>query len=86
MIESGVRDYVVTPWYGMCVPVGTPPPILEKLHTDLTSTLRMADVQQRLTDLVIDVAPTSRDEFTAFIRSEIGRWTQVVKDAGIPPQ
>jgi tripartite-type tricarboxylate transporter receptor subunit TctC len=86
MIESGVPDYVVTSWYGMCAPAGTPQPILEKLHTDLTRTLQAPDVQQRLNDLVIEVAPTSRDEFTAFIRSEIARWAQVVKDAGIAPQ
>ena len=86
MIESGVPDYVVTAWYGMCAPAGTPEPILEKLHTDLITTLQAPDVQQRLSDLVIDVAPTSRDEFTAFIRSEIGRWAEVVKNAGIPPQ
>ncbi len=86
MIESGVPDYVVTSWYGMCAPAGTPAPILEKLHADLMKTLTMPDVQQRLNDLVIDVAPTSRDEFTAFIRSEIARWAKVVKDAGIPPQ
>ena len=86
MIESGVPDYVVTSWYGMCAPAGTPQPILEKLHTDLMKTLQAPDVQQRLTDLVIDVAPTSRDEFTAFIRSEMARWAQVVKDAGIPSQ
>ena len=86
MIESGVPDYVVTSWYGMCAPAGTPQPILEKLHADLTRTLQAPEVQQRLTDLVIDVAPTSRDEFTAFIRSEITRWAQVVRDAGISPQ
>jgi tripartite-type tricarboxylate transporter receptor subunit TctC len=49
-------------------------------------TLQAPDVQQRLSDLVIDVAPTSRDEFTAFIKSEIARWGQVVKDTGIPTQ
>ena len=86
MLESGVADYVVTSWYGMCAPAGTPVPILEKLHADLTKTLQAPDVQQRLSDLVIDVAPTSRDEFTEFIRSEIRRWAQVVKDAGIPTQ
>jgi tripartite-type tricarboxylate transporter receptor subunit TctC len=86
MLESGVQDYVVTAWYGMCAPAGTPAPILDKLHADLTKVLQAPDVQQRLTDLVIDVAPTSRDEFAAFIRTEIARWTQVVKDAGIPTQ
>ena len=86
MLESGVADYVVTSWYGMCAPAGTPVPILDKLHADLTKTLQAADVQQRLADLVIDVAPTSRDEFTAFIRSEMARWAKVVKDSGIPTQ
>jgi tripartite-type tricarboxylate transporter receptor subunit TctC len=86
MVESGVSDYVVTSWYGMCAPAATPMPILEKLHADLMKTLQAPDVQQRLSDLVIDVAPTSRDEFTAFIRSEIARWAQVVKEAGIPLQ
>ncbi len=65
---------------------GTPQPILEKLHTDLLKVLQAADVKSRLTGLVIDVAPTSRDEFTALLRAEIARWTQVAKDAGIPPQ
>ena len=86
MIESGVRDHVVTAWYGMCAPAGRAQPILEKLHADLMRTLQAPDVQQRLNDLVIEVAPTSRDEFTAFIRSEIARWAQVVKDAGIAQQ
>ncbi len=44
------------------------------------------DVHQRLNDLVIDVATQSRDEFTAFMRSEAARWAKVVKDAGLPPQ
>jgi tripartite-type tricarboxylate transporter receptor subunit TctC len=86
MLESGVADYVVTSWYGMCAPAATPPPILDKLHADLTKTLQAPDVQQRLADLVIEVAPTSRDEFTAFIRSEMARWAQVVRDSGIPTQ
>ena len=47
MIESGVPDYVVTAWYGMCAPAGTPQPILEKLHTDLIRTLQAPDVRQR---------------------------------------
>jgi tripartite-type tricarboxylate transporter receptor subunit TctC len=36
--------------------------------------------------LVIEVAPTSREEFAQFIRAEVARWAQVIKDAGIPQQ
>jgi tripartite-type tricarboxylate transporter receptor subunit TctC len=86
MIESGIPGYVVTSWYGMCAPAGTPQLIVDKLHTDLLRALEAPEVQQRLSDLVIDIAPTSRDDFTAFIRSELTRWAKVVKDAGIPLQ
>ena len=86
VVESGIPGYVVTSWYGMCTPAGTPQPVLEKLHADLTRTLQAPDLQQKLGELVIDVAPTSRDEFNAFIRSELDRWAKVVKDAGIPLQ
>lgn len=86
MIESGIPSYVVTAWYGMCAPAGTPAPVLDKLHADLTRTLQAADVRQRLTDLVIEPAPTSREEFAAFVRSELDRWEKVVRDAGIPRQ
>lgn len=86
MIESGFADFVVTSWYGMCAPAGTPAPILDKLHTDLTRVLQMPDVKQRFADLVVEAAPQSREEFAAFIRAEMQRWAKVVKDAGIPPQ
>jgi tripartite-type tricarboxylate transporter receptor subunit TctC len=86
MIESGLPGYVVTAWYGMCTPAGTPSPVLNKLHADLMRTLQAPELQQRLADLVVDVAPTSREEFVAFVRSELDRWAKVVKDAGVPRQ
>ncbi len=46
----------------------------------------MPDLQQRLNELVIGGAPASREEFDQFVRAEIARWAQVIKDAGIPQQ
>ena len=86
MIESGIPGYVVTAWYGMSAPAGTPVPVLDKLHADLTRTLEAADIRQRLTELVIEPAPTSREEFAAFVRSELDRWEKVVRETGIPRQ
>jgi len=48
--------------------------------------LQAPDVRQRLSELVIEPAPTSREEFVAFVRSELERWEKVVKEAGIPRQ
>ena len=67
-------------------PAGTPVAVLDKLHADINAVLRMPDVQQRLNELMIGGAPTSREEFDQFIRAEIARWAQVIKSAGIPQQ
>jgi tripartite-type tricarboxylate transporter receptor subunit TctC len=48
--------------------------------------LRIPEIQQRLTELGIAIAPTSREEFDQFIHAEIARWAQVTKDAGIVQQ
>jgi tripartite-type tricarboxylate transporter receptor subunit TctC len=48
--------------------------------------MRIPEVEQRLSGLGMPPAPTSREEFDKFIRGEIARWAQVIKDAKIPKQ
>jgi len=84
--EAGFPGYDVQSWYGVCAPAGTPTAVLNKLHADVNTVLRMPDVQQRLNELVMGGEPTSREEFEQFIRAEIARWAQVIKDANIPQQ
>jgi tripartite-type tricarboxylate transporter receptor subunit TctC len=84
--EAGFPGYEVQSWYGVCVPSGTPVAILDKLNTDIHSVLRIPEIQQRLTELGIDIAPTTREAFDQFIRAEIARWAQVIKEAGIAQQ
>ncbi len=86
MQESGVPDFEVNSWYGVCAPAGTPVALLDKLNADIHSVLRIPEVEQRLTELGMPPAPTSREEFDRFIRAEIARWAQVIKDARIPKQ
>src|SRR5258706_1382635 len=86
MQESGVPGFEVNSWYGVAAPAGTPAPLLDKLNADITAVLRMPEVQPRFIELVIPPSPTSREEFDQFIRAEIARWAQVIKDAGIPQQ
>jgi len=84
--EAALPGFEVTTWYGLCAPAGTPVPILEKVHADLTAVLRMPETQQRLGDMVVEAAPISRGEFEQLIRAEIARWARVIKAAGIPQQ
>jgi tripartite-type tricarboxylate transporter receptor subunit TctC len=84
--EAGFPGYDVSSWQGVCAPASTPVPLLDKLNTDINTVLRMPDVQQRLQEVVMEGPTTSRKEFDQFIRAEITRWAQVIKDAGIPQQ
>ena len=86
MDESGLKGFEVTSWYGVCAPAGTPVPTLRKLHADVSKVLLAPDVQQRMTEMVIEAAPTSREDFAAFMAAETIRWAQVAKNAGIVRQ
>jgi tripartite-type tricarboxylate transporter receptor subunit TctC len=86
MHESALPNFEVNSWYGLCAPASTPAPILDKLNADLTAVLRMPEVESRMKELVVNVAPTSRDGFAQFIRAEANRWARVIKEAGILPQ
>jgi tripartite-type tricarboxylate transporter receptor subunit TctC len=86
MQESGVPGFEVNSWYGVCAPAGVPAALLDKINADLHAVLRIPEIEQRLSDLGMPPAPTTRDEFDKFIRAQIAQWAQVIKDAGIPKQ
>jgi tripartite-type tricarboxylate transporter receptor subunit TctC len=54
------------------------------VNADLRKILQIPELAQRLTELGMPPAPTTRDEFDQFMRKEIAHWAQVIKDAGIP--
>ena len=84
--ETVAPGFESSSWYGLCAPTGTPAAILDKVHADLTTVLRMPEMQQRFTEMVIEYTPTNRDEFAQFMRTETARWARVIKEAGIPKQ
>jgi len=84
--ETVLPGFDVNPWFGVCAPTGTPTPVLDKVHADLNAVLNMPEIQHRFNDLVIEAAPTSREEFARFISVETVRWARVIKDAGIAQQ
>jgi tripartite-type tricarboxylate transporter receptor subunit TctC len=81
--ESGLPGFEVTSWYGCCAPAGVPKPILDKLNADLVKTLNLPDIRERFAQQSVDVRPMTREEFAAWIRNEIAKWTKVVQGAGI---
>ena len=86
MQEAGFPGYEVTSWYGVCGPAAIPPALLDKLHADINTVLGSPEMQHRLGELLGEATPVSREEFDQFIRAEVAKWAQVVRDAKIPLQ
>jgi tripartite-type tricarboxylate transporter receptor subunit TctC len=81
--EAGVPGYDVSGWYGICTQSKVPQPIVAKLHADLNKILNDPVVRKRLEDQAVDVAPSTPEQFVAHVRAETGKWTKVVKAAGL---
>jgi len=81
--ESALKGYEATNWYGYVAPPATPRAIVERLHKATLAVLEMPDVRKTLLDQGIEAAPSSPDQFAAYIRSETGKWTNVIKAAGV---
>jgi tripartite-type tricarboxylate transporter receptor subunit TctC len=80
--ESGVRGFEVTGWYGVFVPMHTPQPIIGKLHDEIVRILKLPDVTERLAMEGAEVIGNTPAQFDAYVRSEISKWSNVVKVSG----
>jgi len=85
-IESGVKGYEVTGWYGLLVPGKTPSATVDRLNRELSQVLNDADARKRLARRGLEPAPGTAAEFAALIRSEIPKWAKVMRTAGVRPE
>ncbi len=80
--ESGVKDFDVSPWFGVLAPAKTPPAIVARLNGEIVKVLRSPQLRERLAREGVDVVGNSPREFTQFIRTEMTLWAQAVKESG----
>ena len=85
-IESGVAGYEVNGWYGLLGPGRMPRAIVKRINTEMRQALVDPDTKRRFTAIGMDPAPGSPEEFAALIHSEIAKWANVVRAAGIKPE
>ena len=72
-----------TTWYGLLAPAGTPAPIVNKLNAEMKNALANAEFVKQLDTLGLEPAASTPKEFGDMIRTELSRWTKVIRDAGI---
>lgn len=84
--EGGLPGFTYKVWYGLFAPKGTPKPVVDKLVAALNEALRDRTLRERLAQLGAD--PVTPDRATpaalaAHLRSEIEKWTPIIKAAGV---
>lgn len=86
LIESGVRDYEVTAWFGVAAPRGVDRARIAKLNAAIVKAVHAPTVLAALArDGALAVGGTP-EAFTTFIEAEVVRWRQAMRDAKIDPQ
>jgi tripartite-type tricarboxylate transporter receptor subunit TctC len=83
MKELGHGDLEVETWYGMFAPAGTPPAVVARVNADLNTLLREPGVRALLEKQGMNPAGGPPERFGGLVKSELARWSRVVKAAGI---
>jgi tripartite-type tricarboxylate transporter receptor subunit TctC len=84
--ESGMPDFEVVSWQGLCTNAGAPQRVLRRLRAALATVLAQPDTQKRVMDQGFQMYVMPADKAAAFMKTERARWAKVVKQLGIPQQ
>ena len=84
--ESGFPTFEAISWSGLSAPKGTPKVIIDKLEAGMNQVMTNPEIKQRMESQGFVIPPQGSKPYTEFIKSEIQRWTAVIKQAGIKPE
>ena len=80
--ELGLKDFDAVGWNGLLAPAGTPREIVSRLHAEVVRVLAIPEVRDQLTSQGADIVGNSPEEFSAWIKTEVKKWADVVKVSG----
>ncbi|UZO99088.1 Extra-cytoplasmic solute receptor (plasmid) [Roseomonas mucosa] len=81
--ELGYPDLLMEGWNGVVVRSGTTAPMLHRLHDEVVKAVQHPDVASRYTQMGLEVAPMSMEDFGNFIAAQTARWEEVIRNTGI---
>jgi tripartite-type tricarboxylate transporter receptor subunit TctC len=84
--EAGVPGYELTAWAAAFVPAKTPKPVVDRLHAAFAAALADKSVQDALLKAGIEPVSSTPEQLRTFVASEIKKWADIVKAAGIQPE
>ena len=85
-LHETVPGYVVTTWYSLVAPAGTPRVIIDRLNREISGILDTAAVRESLKGHGLDSEAMKPDELGALFQTEMSKWAKVIRDAKIQPE
>ena len=82
LAEAGLIGFEVGSWQGVFAPAGTPPEIVKRLNVEIVKILNLPDVKEKLFALGAEPVGDTPEQFAAFVKSEVAKWSDVVKKSG----
>jgi tripartite-type tricarboxylate transporter receptor subunit TctC len=70
-------------WFGVLAPTGTPRPIILKVQGEMARILKLPDVHERMRVQGADPVGNRPEQFDALVKSEIAKWADIARQAGI---
>jgi tripartite-type tricarboxylate transporter receptor subunit TctC len=81
--EAGLPGYEAVAWTGLIAPSATPPAVVAKINAAVVGIVQSADFRERMKAEGSDPVGGSAEQFAAFLRDEIAKWTKVIRIAGV---
>jgi tripartite-type tricarboxylate transporter receptor subunit TctC len=81
--EAALPGFEAATWFALVAPAGTPREIVRRLNTEVTQLVTQPDVRQRFADLGMTIDAGTPDALDAYIKSEMLKWSKVIKEADI---
>ena len=84
--EAGLPGYELVGWVAAFVPAGTPKAVIDPLYEAMQKAYRTKEFTDGLRAVGIEPAPTTSEQLRTYVASEIKKWGELVKGAGINPE
>ena len=81
--ESGFPGFEAVSWFGLFAPSGTPAAVVSRLHQETLKVLGQPDMRARFSQMGLDTVGNTPGELAAIVKSDVAKWTKVIKEAGI---
>ena len=82
MAEAGLPGFDISTWFGLFAPAGTPDDVIAKWNAEVAKILNSPDMREKLVAQGAEPAPTTPEQFAAFMQSEIVKYARIVKVIG----